>query len=57
MFLVTTKLNTIEVLIFKSIIDLHINHNDFMLVNHAKKEHNEMKSDIKNPENVVECTM
>lgn len=57
MFLVTTKLSTIEVLIFKSIIDLHINHNDFMLVNHAKKEHNEMKSEIKNPENVVECTM
>ena len=55
--LVTNKLNTIEVLISKSLIDLYISHNEFILVNHAKKECNEMKGEIKDPKNVVEYTM
>ena len=41
------KLNTIEVLTSKSLIDSFIAHDEFFLVNNALREYNEMKEEIK----------
>ena len=35
-----TKLNTIEVVINKALIDFYINHNEFVSVNNVLKEYN-----------------
>ena len=43
------KLNTIEVLISKSLIDSYISHNEFASVNNALREYKETKKEIKNP--------
>ena len=48
------KLNIIEVLISKALIDSYISHDEFVSVKNALKEYNEMKEEIKNPENPVE---
>ena len=48
------KLNTIEVLISKSLIDSYISHDDFVSVNNVLREYNEMKNEIKNPETFLE---
>ena len=37
------KLNTIEVLISKALIDSYINHEEFAPVNNALREYNEIK--------------
>ena len=50
--LAKTKLNTIEVLIFKALIDSNINHDKFISVISLLREH-KMKEEIINPENVV----
>ena len=49
------KLNTIEVLISKSLIHSYISHDEFVSVNNVLREYNEIKNEIKNPENSVEC--
>ena len=43
-----TKLNSIEVLISKALIDLNIGHDEFILVNNVLKEYDDMKKEIKN---------
>ena len=43
-----TKLNSIEVLISKALIDLNISHYEFILVNNVLKEYDDMKKEIKN---------
>ena len=48
------KLNTIEVLISKTLIDSYISHDRFVSVNNVLREYNEMKEEIKNPETSVE---
>ena len=48
------KLNTIEVLISKALIDSFINHFEFVSVNNVWREYYEMEEDIKNPETSVE---
>ena len=48
-----TKLDTIEILISKALINSHISHNDFVLVNNMLQEYNVMKEETKNPENSV----
>ena len=50
------KLNTIEALIFKDLIDSCINNEEFVSVNNVWREFNEIKESIKNPENAVEYT-
>ena len=50
------KLNTIEVLISKALIDSYINHDEFVSVNNVLWEFNEMKKEIKNPETSVDYT-
>ena len=46
--LAKSKLNRIEVLIFKSLIDSNINHYEFVLINNVLNEYEEMKEKLKN---------
>ena len=42
------KLNTMEVLISKSLIDTCISHDEFVSANNILRKYNEMKEEIKN---------
>ena len=53
MSLAKAKLDTIEVLISKSLINSYVNRNEFFSVNSVLRELNEMKEEIKNPRNTV----
>ena len=46
--LAKSKLNSIEDLISKTLINSVISHDEFFLINNALKEYNEMKEEIKN---------
>ena len=48
-----SKSNTIEVLIYKALIDACIYQDEFFLANNVLKEDNEVKEVIKNFENMV----
>ena len=48
------KLNTIEVLISKALIDSYISHDELVSVNNILREYSELKEEIKNPETSVE---
>ena len=54
MFLGKDKLNTIEILISKALIDSCIHHDEFVLLNNVLREYNEMKNEIKSLQNSVE---
>ena len=56
MLLGKSKLDAIEVLISKALLDAYISHPDFVSVNNLLGEYNEMKQKIKNLKNVVEHT-
>ena len=43
-----SKLNSIEVLISKALIDSVISHDEFVLINNVLKEYNEMKEEMRN---------
>ena len=49
-FLAKSKLNRIEILISKALIDSVISHDEFVLIN-MSKEYNKMKEEIKNSNN------
>ena len=49
--LVKSKLNSIEVLISKALINSNISHNEFILINNALKEFYDMKEEIKTSNN------
>ena len=51
--LAKSKLNRIEVLISKSLIDSNISHDEFVSINNALKEYEEMKEEIKNSKTQV----
>ena len=51
------KLNAIEILISKVLIDSYLSHDEFVSVNNVLREYNEMKKEMKNPENSVEYTI
>ena len=51
------KLNTIEVLITKALIDSYISHDEFVSINNVLKEYYEMKEGIKSPKTSVEYTI
>ena len=53
MFLGKAKLDAIEDLVSKSLIDSFISQEDFLSVNKLLREYNEMGEEIKNPENFV----
>ena len=44
---VISKLNLIEVLIYKDLIDSYINHDEFVSVNNVLKEYSEIKEETK----------
>ena len=46
--LAKSKLNSIEVLISKALIDSVISYNEFILISNVPREYNEMKEEIKN---------
>ena len=46
--LAKSKLNSIEVLISKALIDSVISHDEFVLINTLLKEYEELKEEIKN---------
>ena len=46
--LAQSKLNNIEVLISKALIDSNISHDEFVLINNVLKEYDDMKAEIKN---------
>ena len=56
MLLQKAKLKTIQVLIFKALIDSYISHDEFLSINSVFREYNETKEKIKNPEITVEYT-
>ena len=51
------KLNHIDGLISKALIDSYLSHNKFVSMNDELREHNEMKEEIKNPEDVGSCNI
>ena len=55
--LAKSKLNKIKVLISKAIIELVFSHDEFVLINNALKEYEEMKEEIKNSNNNLACLM
>ena len=57
MLLAKTKLDTIEVLISKTLIDSYVSHDKFVSVNNVIMEYNEMKEEIKNLLDVVEYSI
>ena len=48
------KLDTIDVLISKALIDSCISQDEFVSVNNLLREYSEMKEEIKNPQNAVD---
>ena len=46
--LAKSKLNRIEVLISKALIDSNTSHGEFVLINNVLKEYDEIKEEIKN---------
>ena len=51
------RLNTIEVLISKTLINSYISHDEFVSVNNLLREYKEIKEEIKNPETSMEYTI
>ena len=45
--LAKSKLNSIEVLLSKSLIDLVVSHDEFVLISNVLKEYSELKEEIK----------
>ena len=48
MLLAKSKLNKIEVLISKALVNSSISHDEFILINNVLKEYDEMKDEINN---------
>ena len=57
MLLGKAKLDTIEVLISKALIDSCISHDEFVSVNNLLREYTDMKKETKSPEKTVESTI
>ena len=58
MLLVKHKLNTIEVLIYKALINSCINDEKLVSVDNVfRQDNNKIKDKIKNPKNYAECTI
>ena len=51
------KLNAIEILIGKDLIDSYINHDEFLSAHNVIREYRETKEETKNPETSVEHTI
>ena len=49
-----SKLDIIEVLVSKALVDSYISHDEFVSVNDVLRENNELKEEIKNPKRFVD---
>ena len=56
-FLTETKLNTIEFLISKALMDSYINHDKFFSLNNMLRGYKKIKEEFKNPENALEYSI
>ena len=45
-------LNTLKVLVSKALIDLYVIYDEFLLINNALKQNDDMKEKIKNANNI-----
>ena len=54
---IRTRNNSVFGHFSRSVIDSNINHDEFVLVNNVLIKYNEMKEEIKNPENAVEYSI
>ena len=45
-------LNTLKVLVSKALIDLYVIYDEFLLINNALKQYDDMKEKIKNANNI-----
>ena len=54
MLLGKSKLDIIEVLVSKALVDSYISHDEFVSVNDVLRENNELKEEIKNPKRFVD---
>ena len=45
-------LNTLKVLVSKALIDLYVIYDEFLLINNALKQYDDMKEKIKNVNNI-----
>ena len=52
-----SAVSTIEDFISMALIDSYINHDEFVSVNNALREYNEIEKEIKNPKTTVEYTI
>ena len=57
MLLEKAKLETSKALISEALIHSYISHDEFVSVNNVIRDYNEMKEEIKNPQNAVEYTI
>ena len=48
-----SKLNSVELLISKALIDSNIIHNEFDSINNVVKEYNDMKEDLNNQSKIL----
>ena len=51
------KLSTVKFFIFEALINLFVNHDEFVSINNVVRVYNEIKEDIQNPENTVQYTL
>ena len=51
--LAKSKLNSVELLISKALIDSNIIHNEFDSINNVVKEYNDMKEDLNNQSKIL----
>ena len=51
-----SKLNSMEVLINKALIDSNISHDEFVLMNNALKEYDKLKEEIKYKKTLISLT-
>ena len=51
--LAKSKLNSVELLISKALIDSNIIHNEFDSINNVVKEYNDMKEDLNNESKIL----
>ena len=51
-FLPKKMLNTLKVLVSKALIDLYVIYDEFLLINNALKQYDDMKEKIKNANNI-----
>ena len=57
MLLAKTKLNTIEILFSRALMDFYISYEEFVSVNNVVREYNQMKEEIRNLKTLVEYTV